>query len=85
MALHHLHGEGQGARLAAEEGDDDTPVGAGLDVGEVVIALGVAGVDGEVLGRVAGLDELAEGGEGLAGERFDGQGKGHLGGHGKSR
>ena len=34
-----------------------------------MIALGVAGVDGEVLGRITGLDDLAEGGEGLAAER----------------
>jgi hypothetical protein len=74
--------KGRRARLAAEDGDDHAPVGAGLDVGEVVVALGVAGVDGEVADRIAGLDELAEGGEGLAGERLDGEREGGCGAHG---
>ena len=52
MALHHLHGEGQGARLAAEDGDDHPPVGAGLS------HIGIAGfVDtlGAVLAPLYGI------------------------------
>ena len=73
MALHHLYRKGQRTRLSAEDRDDHAALGAGLDLGQVVIALGVAGIDGEVPRGVARLDDIAEGGEGFAAEGLDGQ------------
>ena len=61
VALHHLYRKGQRTRLSAEDRDDHAALGAGLDLGQVVIALGVAGIDGEVPRGVARLDDIAEG------------------------
>src|SRR5690606_39893780 len=45
----------------------------------------IAVVDGEVPGRIVGLDHIAEGGKGFPRQGFDGQGRQRGGSHGKLR
>ena len=77
MPLHHADFQGRGVGLAAKEVDDHVSVRAGrFQLGEIVIALALSGVDRKMLGAVH-LDDIAEGGEGLAGKRISGDDTGH--------
>src|SRR6185503_13793676 len=66
------HGLGR-QRPGAEEADHALAAAVGdVDLGQRVVADGVALVDVDPRRRVAGLDDAAEGGEGLLGEGFGG-------------
>src|SRR5690606_2111802 len=74
MALHQRETHRAGARLAAEDADERSSApGRDIDAGEIVEALGKAGIDGEMR-RTVGLDDIAEGGEGFAREGLDVEG-----------
>ena len=73
VALYHFEGERQGIVTAVDDGDERAGMHAAqLHAGEVVVAFAIAGID-RVVVRAIGFDHLAEGGEGIARERFGGE------------
>ena len=78
MAFEHFEAVGQRAGAGAKEADAGPPAGAEIEPREIVEALAHSLVD-EPVGRAAGRDHVAEGGEGLGRERL---GADHLALHG---
>jgi hypothetical protein len=74
VAFHQREAQRDRARLAAEDADErPSAPGRDIDLGEIMEALGKAGIDGEMR-SAAGLDDIAEGGEGFAREGLDVEG-----------
>ena len=85
MAFHDPDLEGHGSRVASEDRENGaSALRPRVDLRQIVKARGCAFIDLKVL-RAFGLDHIAEGGEGLAGEGFWPQSRGHVTGFPKRR
>lgn len=68
MAFHHRDGKWQGPWLTAEYTGDHSSFWPGVKAGEIMVALGVAAIDTEVLDTIVRGNDIAERGESLAGK-----------------